>query len=394
MEQELPFPRMPLEAFPIFREGNFDEWFGRIELALETYPEGERVIMLCSRLGGEALPLAQMVFRGGCQRVADVAAILTERFHENPKPEPLDRDQAGGKQREMPPACDRLSLQHWPLFNGGDFRRWWERLSPILETFPSAEKGVRLWALLGEEVRRFLGNRLGEGLPPFDDMLSALKGRYGRQVDVQLARERLYQRVQRPSELLGDFEGDVRRLAGQAYPDIDPREREELVIHRVIAGLQEVGATFYLKRHPPQSMQELEDVMADYAAITMTGRRPNQRRDAGTEASKGARKEANDELPRALKSEQPEGAWVRRSMGPTVRVGAAPNTGAPQPPPRRKDVVPAGATEGRADNGMRGEAAVNSRPTRRGEEGFSRACFQCGQEGHFQRNCPRRQENC
>ena len=36
--------------------------------------------MLCSRLGGEALSLAQTVYRGGCHQVADVTAILAERF--------------------------------------------------------------------------------------------------------------------------------------------------------------------------------------------------------------------------------------------------------------------------------------------------------------------------
>ena len=170
----------------------------------------------------------------------------------------------------------------------------------------------------------------------FDDLVAALRGRFGTERMATVFKCELRQRRQKKGESLPDLGQDLRRLMRLAYPQATPEQQEEQIIDRFIEALTDKTQRLEVRRGRPNTLEQAIHLAMDAEAWELE------------EEENGKRARAATVEPQLV---DPLQTLLLNLTQMLTKLG-------------EKLDAPTGGTKG------------------------SGKCFQCGQAGHFKHQCP------
>jgi len=244
------WPRIDVRHLPEFREGSFQNYFLRIKLVLYTYPDAERLPILMTKMSDEVVYSMREILKARLDTMSleEFVTCLSSRFRENSSN--FNQKSAGDM---------RWQMRDIPMFNGDaneNFDIWYRRAAMYLRTYAPEERLQRLCSRLGQKPFQFLQQRSRSTLENFDAVLQCLKREYGETLSASEAQELFYTKQQGANMSLQTFEGELRKLARIAHPEMSDALREEAILRRVQAGMTNGDLVRHFVFNPPTSFQE------------------------------------------------------------------------------------------------------------------------------------------
>ena len=337
------WPRIPLHSFPEFTGGSFESYFIKLKLILETYPEGERLPLLVSKLSENIITSLRGLIKPCLEtmNLQEFVLCLSDQFRE----------------QSAKVDCRKSTDSHWPMqdvpmFNGDsneDFDVWYRRAQMYLETYAPADRVHRLCSRLGSRPFEFVQQRASSIKRNYDELLCCLRREYSVTLTENEAQELFYTQRQSANMTLQSFEGELRKLARVAFPEMTEELLERTILKRFSAGINEVELVRHLAFHPPMNFPEL------YQAAEVIHR--------------------NRVLSSQGRNDRPQSVVPDR-LAPTAS------------PPLRPQRVNSPTTASRyplSPNRVGRAGVMSPNPY---NQHFQGRCLHCNQSGHFRRNCP------
>lgn len=201
--------------------------------------------------------------------------------------------------------------------------------------------------------------------PDLAAMEASLRQKFGR--TPLEARQLLRQLKHQPQDSLADLATEVRRLVNCGYPDLDGAGRAMVADENFRATLNDVGLKNMLLFTPDQNIDAMVRLGTEYFKNTKEGKevRPNTR---------------HLTVPEAAEVDPVQVAALQNQSNPPIDRNQLLNN---QVLNKLDQLLQAMQMRGRAtDGGQRRRERTTSKPV---------TCWQCGEEGHVRRHCPKAQ---
>jgi hypothetical protein len=255
------------------------------------------------------------------------------------------------------------------------------------------------WSLKGR-AQQVLWDLPSAQLGSYQNLVRALRERYGSDHQGELYRIELRNRRRAPKESLSDVMQDIRRLMVLAYTATSSDMWESIAINSYLEALNDPLLALEVRKRGPTTLE-----MAYRESLLLEGF-IKASESARAEETHGRRKEqARTAVPSSAKSlaaeQAEEQAWRKEivRMQQDLQQQLIKHTEYQERHNQRlMDLFSSIATEQRkvgqdqnaqcasaSSNGRAGESKVGAGPMRR-----TGGCFNCGESGHFARKCPRK----
>lgn len=268
-----------------------------------------------------------------------------------------------------------------PYSQGEDFQLWLRRFEAYARAVKTPEEQFcnALLALLDDAAFRAydLLALTDEQSQDYKQLVEALTKRFSPSTGQQELRWMLSQRTQEAEESLDTFADALVHLANKAYPTQDASLRAELVLDRFIAGLRDDRLHEALVQSPPETLKTLDEA-----------RTAAKRLEAAQSARRRMRSKRTVVCTTTVDSAEREDDVVSTSTTPQTQVATL---GTPRGDPQLAEALRRN-TEllERLLARMNTDTSKPTRPQRRRPPG---SCWECGEQGHYRYDCPRRAGN-
>lgn len=286
-----------------------------------------------------------------------------------------------------------------------------------LARWPKSEWGLRMIHALEGKARRIISDDyLPAGKPDYQHVKKLLRESFGSEATPDVWRSTLENRRRFKKETLTDLSQAISELVGRAYPEVSFEQRSRLAVSHFARALNVKQHSMHVMALCPKSLNDaLQMALAFENAEKMVGDNKSY--------SVMAYGDEDDRKPVAAYQFQPKGKGGKQKWGKQGRDGSTPVAQPVSHAPRgggsdqgqgHPSVAPTDEIEWRSMmmsqmNALRGQLQQmtgNRQQTLQSNEqrltaapvqtqGWSYTCYNCGEEGHFQRNCPhpRKQQN-
>ena len=159
-----------------------------------------------------------------------------------------------------------------------DFTLWLRRFQWYLEEaeVPAPKRAKELLSLLDDSAFRVVGQLGLLEVDDFDTLRDALLRQFspsGNEMEWQF---QLQNRRQKPGELLTEFAGDLRTLVDKAYPQWEPKHRQEAARNQFVQGLDSPSIQLVLMKEMPRSLDAAIELAQQQHCIELAQKQLNR----------------------------------------------------------------------------------------------------------------------
>ncbi len=217
------------------------------------------------------------------------------------------------------------------------------------------ERAMQLAVSLRGSAVTVLTNLPASRRDDYDALTSALRSRFGSEHQAELNRAKLRARMRQREETLPELAEDVERIARLAYPDAAEPMIETLAKDQFIDALQDEDMRLKLRQGRPGTLRETLELALELESYLLASRRtkPAAVREARLEKSNSAEGKREDSNPLSVELLQ-----------------------------QLVDALQ--ACKGSFSQKSQGQPSTTRKP------GEPQTCWQCGEVGHFRRQCPKK----
>jgi len=225
------------------------------------------------------------------------------------------------------------------------------------------ESLFRLQSSLRGEAAEFAFNQLTAAtLSSYGNLMAALETRYKERRTSSSYLAELESRRLEPKEKLAEYVSEIRKLVIKGYPTADEKTRETINVRHFIKGLLDQQAALQIGMKDPKTIDEARTILETYNSLKDEVKIGRVR-----EISASGNSSSEFVTEKRLQS---FGQDIKSSMGKKI------------------DNL---AYQIKAKSGRQNQKPAWKAPVR--TPATDVICYQCGELGHFARNCPKKNEN-
>lgn len=136
-----------------------------------------------------------------------------------------------------------------------DYLRHFDRCA-VINGWTSEESAAFLSAALRGEAQKLLHGMSDSDCRDYSKLVARLELRFGVEKQAELFQARLHNRRQQEGESLKALASDIRNMAGLAYQDLDPLAQERFSVQHFIDAIHDVDDRMRLRRDKPRTLDE------------------------------------------------------------------------------------------------------------------------------------------
>ncbi len=268
---------------------------------------------------------------------------------------------------------DAANVNDWPR------EQWVHRLSNALQ-----DEAAGVLSLLPQQ-------------PTFEQLVKLLRERFSSSASVEVYQSQLRARIRRDGETLVEYSQELVDLSRKAYPDFDETHRSQMLVGNFCQGLSD-RMRVHVYTFPPSNLaaavsmaQAYENAHVTLSTLSTTSNTSSQQAAPRKVRALNLEEEDGDDAHPDTPAKKGDGKWRRveddsktadlskrlnKMDGKVDQLIAGMNINQPQTSSSKQ------GPQSQSPRGARGSFR------RQNGEHRGRACFLCGSEDHFQRECP------